>query len=575
MTSRDDLRRMAGALCALLALAVYSSTAAAQAGYVHDVSGNASIRSAQEKARPAKAGDKFDSGTLLRTGMGAKVILKFADGQIIALSPDSSLRIGQYRYSADSLGQSASTVELTRGQMRFVTGLIGTANREAVRIIVGNSMISIRKPGGADFTVSITPEPQEIGYTVVAKGEISVRTPYGLITRVADNQYAPWRPGQAQPLPLPIAAAPAVVQAATAALWAAVLPTDTPVAVAAAARTAAASAAPGPAVAAVGPATADTGADAKAVGYVQEISNGVSVRTASGATAAASAGMTFDAGTTFDTGIKGRAALKFADGQLVILGPSSVLAVSQYEFDPSNVTSGSVSVNLVDGAMRVITGVIHAENPTGVSVSAGASIIDILNTGPSDFTVVVDTRDQEVGVARVTTGEISVHTPYGPIDKIAADKSSLWGPRKTPETPIPVATALSVVQAAVALQLSGLPDNAPVAVEPSARAAAAVAQAAQAQAAAAAAPQSASLQAAAQVATEMAALATEAATIANEAIAAKIIATKLDTLPPKAAGPALAQAPGEAPAFPTALPPAPIAPAVTPGAGGGCKGSVC
>ena len=564
--------RVVSAVCALLALMLHASTASAQAGYVHQISGDVMIQKAPEKARLAKAGDKFDGNTLVGTGANGKVVLKFADGQIIALAVDSSLRIGRYHYDARNIRQSVSTVELLKGQMRFVAGLIGTANREALRIVAGDSAIGIRRPGGADFTISADPGIQDAGYAVVANGEISVRTPDGLIAEIAEGQYVPWRPGRTLPRPIPIAAAPAVVQAATAALWATVLPAGTPVTVASAAQAAVAAARPttaeaalGPALAAVGPATdgAKAGGEPQPVGYVAEGSSGVSVKTAASGTTAASAGATFQPGSTIDTSTNGRAVLKFADGQIVVLGPGSSLTVSDYTFDPSNVKSSSVSVDLVNGAMRVITGMIHADSPAGISISAGASIIDALNAGSSDFTVAVDVKAQEFGVVRVTKGAVSVHTPYGAIDRIDANKSSLWGPRTTPDSPIAVATALDLVQAAVALQLSGLPDNAPVAVAAAARAAAQVAQAAEAQAAANANPQNAQLQAAAQAATELANLATQAAAAASEAIVAKVIATSLDTLPPTAAGTALAQAP------------APIAPAVTPGAGGGCTGSVC
>ena len=74
---------------------------------------------------------------------------------------------------------------------------------------------------------------------------------------------------------------------------------------------------------------------------------------------------------------------------------------------------------------------------------------------------------------------------------------------------------------------------------------------------------------------EVADSATLAASAAAEAIAAKIIATELEALPPMAAGTALAQVPAGATAPPPRL--VPIAPLpVTPGAGGGgCTGSPC
>ncbi len=569
-----------GACCMMLALAAFSSGAWAQAGFAHEVSGLVSMYQASAKATPVKGGDTFDSGTVFQTGTDGKVILKFADGQIVALGAESALRIGQYHFDLASRRQNISTVELMKGEMRYVAGLIGATNREGVRILAGESMISISKPGGADFAVSVDPDPKEVGYAAVALGEISVRTPYGPISKIESDQYAPWRPGRTPPLPVPLAAAPATVQAAAAELLTTLLPTHTPVAIAPAAKATVASAEPGPTKAAASP-------DARQAGYVEEVSNGVSIRTRAGATTA-TAGTTFEAGATFDTGTKGRAVLKFADGQLVVLGPGSTLAVNEYQFDPDNIKASKSALDLVNGAMRVITGAIHVENHEGVSILAGASVVDILNTTPADFTVVVNTRDKEVGVARVTLGEIAVSTPYGPIDRIEADRSNLWGPRQTPNSPIAVGTALAVVQAAVALQLSGLPDNTPVAVAPAARAAAAVAEAKQARAAAAANPQNAQLQATAQATAELAKMATAEAASANQAMAAKTfaaalenmapedsvtaksIAAALENLPPTSAGPVLAQAPAAA-----AAPAFPVFPAVTPGAGGGCTGSTC
>jgi hypothetical protein len=572
-----------GAGCMLLALVIFSTAALAkpnadlreidlpnsvcQGGYVHEISGLVSMKKVGAKLAVAKVGDLFESETVFRTGPGEKAILKFADGQVVALGPNSVLRIGRYCYLADNLGQSSSTIELMQGEMRYLTGRIGATNPDGIHISAGNSMISILRPGGADFTVVVNPEPQEVGHAVVARGSISVRTPYGRISEIDAGQYAPWRPGRPPPLPMPFAAAPAVIQAGVADLWTMVLPANTAVALATAARTSGALAAADQAevAATVGP---------RLAGYVQAISNTVAMQTKSGGTATASVGTTFEAGTSFDTGNDGRAVLKFADGQVLVLGPGTVLNVAQYQFDPANPKTGKSAVELVNGAMRFITGSIQTENRDGMNISAGASIVDILSTGPADFIVVVDTRNQEVGLARVTLGEISVHTPYGPIDKIKTDQSSLWGPVKTPGLPVPVDNALALVQASVALQLSGLPDNTPVAVASAAAAAAAAAQANQAQAAANANQNNARLAAEAQAAKELANLAAQEALAANEAAAAKVIAAILEPLPPTAAGTALAQAPAAAP--PGASIPA--VPVVTPGGGGGatvCRGSPC
>lgn len=551
------------ACCLLLALAAFSSVAWAQAGYVHEVSGTVSIQRVSAKAAPAKVGDTFESDTVFRTGADGKVILKFADGQVVALGVDSALRIGKYRYLADNLRQSISTMEFLRGEMRFVTGLIGAANREGVRITAGNSMIAIQQAGGADFTAAVNPDPQEVGYAVVALGEISVRTPYGPIYRIASGQYVPWRPGHTPPLPLPVAAAPAAVQAAAGWWWATVLPTATPVAVESAARAA---------VAMAGPAMAAAGADPGHAGYVDAISNTVFIERAGGRAVTASVGDTFRAGTTFNTGAEGQVVLKFADGQIVVLGPGSILGVEQYQFDPGNIKASRSAVDLVNGAMRYVTGVIHTDNHQGVSISAGASMIDILNTGLADFTLVVNTAEEEVGAATVAAGEIAVHTPYGLIGKIETGQAAPWQPRGGPALPEPLAAAPAAIQTAVAaLAAAVLPEDAPAAVEFAARAAAAAAAANRAQALASADPRNAQLRAAAQAATERANAANAAAAAAAQSVTARLFATLLAALPPAAAGPAQAQVPAAAP--PRASIPA--IPAVTPGAGGGCTGSRC
>ena len=556
-----------GAGCMLLALAAFSSAAWAQAGYVHEISGTVSINRVSAKAAPAKVGDTFESDTVFRTGADGRVILKFADGQVVALGGASALRVGEYRYVARDLRQSTTALELMRGELRFVAGLIGAANREGVRITAGNSMVRIQSPGGADFTVLVNPDPEEVGAAVVALGEISVRTPYGPIYKIAASQYVPWQPRRTPPPPMPIAAAPAVIQAAVAGLWTTVVPVNTPVAVASVARMAAV-------VAAASQAKAAASADPRQVGYVDAISSTVSVRTPSGKTAGASVGDTFQAGTTFSTGTDGRVVLKFADGQLVVLGPASILGVDQYYFDPLDLKASKTALDLVNGAMRYVSGAIHAENHEGVSIAAGASLVGILNTGLADFTVAVNTKDQEVGIAAVAAGEISVHTPYGPISKIETGQATPWQPGRAPPLPQPLAAATAGVQAGmVALSATALPDNTPVVVASAARAAAAVAAASRAQAVASAAPGNALLRAAAQAAAEQANAATQAATIAAQAVAATIFASTLAALPATAAGPAQAQVPPAAAALP--LPAAPITPAVTPGGGVRCLGSPC
>ncbi len=564
MTATGHLPRLGSAfaaLCAALALALFSSAALAQAGYVHEISGSVSMQKPGAKSAPAKVGDTFESNTGFNTGADAKVVLKFADGQVLAMGPDSGVHIGEYRYVAHDIKLSSTTVELLHGEMRYVAGLIGAANRDGVHIVAGDSLLRILSPGGADFIVQMKPEPEEIGAAVVAQGQVSVRTPYGPIYRIDAGQYVPWEPRRALPPPMPIAAAPAVLQAAVAELWTTIVPVNTPVAVAATARAAATAAA-------VSAVQTVASVDTRQIGFVDAVSNAVSVHSPAGRTVNASVGQTFPPGTSFNTGTEGSVVLKFADGQVVVLGPASVLSVDQYHFDPRDLKASSSALDLAAGAMRYVSGIIHAENRDGISISAGASLVDILSSGDADFNVVVRIkgREQEIGIAAVASGAISVHTPYGPISTIKPGEAVPWQPGQAPPLPEPLALAPADSQAAMAaLSAAKLPDNAPVLVAAAASAAAAQSAADRAQAAASANPGNAQLRAAAQAAAERASAAAQAASDAAQAVAATVFASTLAALPATAAGPAQAQVPPAAPVLPP--PAAPINPTVTPGGG--------
>jgi hypothetical protein len=223
------------ASCLLLAAAAFSTAAWAQIGYVHEVSCAATIESPFSKPVAARAGDTFAPDTIFRTGSNGKMTLKFADGQIVVLSADTIFRVGQYRFDANNIRQSSSSVTLSKGEMRFVTGVIGANHREGIRITAGISMISILKPGGADFAVVVNPDPREVGLAAVAIGEIRVRTAYGVTDKVAPSQYVAWQPGRTLTPPTPVAAAPAVIQAAMMSLFATVVPANAPLNVASAA----------------------------------------------------------------------------------------------------------------------------------------------------------------------------------------------------------------------------------------------------------------------------------------------------------------------------------------------------
>ncbi len=565
----------------MLALIASSSAAWAQVGYVHEVSGTVSMQTASGTAA-AKAGDKFEPNSTFRTEAGAMLVLKFTDGQVIALSADSALRVGHYRFESNNAMQSASTIELMTGENRFVAGVIGSDSREGVRIIAGQSTISILKSGGADFIIRIKAQPEEYGAAVVAVGEIGVRTPYGPIARIKASQYVPWQPGRLPSLPVGLAVAPASVQTRVAGLLALVLPANRPVEIESAARMASAVAADRRVRAttrADAPAPTDTasarlrvgGPSGGPIGYVHAASGDVSMQKPLSGTARPMIGDVFGSNTAFATGLDGKMTLKFADGQVVVLGLDSKVRIGEYSFDTNKIGLSNSEITLAQGEMRLITGIIGADNRRGLQVNAGETTVSIVKPGGADFTVVVDTLREEVGAVAVANGDVSLRTPYYPIARVSAGQFAPWQPGRLVPLPAPISAAPAVVQAAVAPLLeTPLPRNTPVAVEVTARSVVATSEAKQAQAAASANPQSAQLQAKAAAAAEQATTATTAATVATEAVSSAVFEKALAALPATAAGPPPTQT----------LPPASIQavlspPKPTPGGGGGCIGSKC
>jgi hypothetical protein len=279
--------------------------------------------------------------------------------------------------------------------------------------------------------------------------------------------------------------------------------------------------------------SAEVGAQA---GIVHEVSGSVTFQEGSAAPVPARVGDTFAAGAAFASSGDSRVTLQFADGQVLAVAPNSSVRIQQYQFDPRNVRASNVAITIQSGAVRLVSGVIGRENPQAVRITAGESTVSISRPGGSDFTVVLDARGPEFGVAAVARGEIAVRTPDGPIVRIDTDQAVPWRPGTT-TAPIPIAAAPAVIQAELAgFRSLVLPPNNPIAVGPAAAAIAALAAARQVAAAAAASPENPELQATVQATAERAGSAVQQATAAAQDLLATVLASSLGALPATPAG---------------------------------------
>lgn len=424
-----------GLLALLILLTPVSNDALAQAGYVHALSGQASTQDAAEQTA-LKVGDVFRFGTSVTTGERGRLVLKLADGQLLALGPDSALRLDRYQYDPQNLKASSSSVGLVRGSMRVVTGSIAVHNRNAVRVSAGSSSIIPSSDKGADFSVVVDTKDGEAGVVAVAAGEIAMNTPSG-ITRVGADQTVPWRAGIEQsPAPMPLAASPAVIQAAVAALQLAALPANTPPEVTAVARAARSEAA---------------AASSVPIGYVEAVSGQLSAKRGNNRRVL-KAGDRFAEGTSFETSETGRVALKFTDGMSVRLGAKSSLSVDHYTFNPRDITVSGFEMTLISGSIRVVAGSMASQDPQAAGIKVGGSYLTLLQAGGADFGVVFNPATQAggIGAAAVTNGEIGVQTPYG-LTRIGVDQTIPWqSGGGGPPPPAVVAALLQQFQAELA-----------------------------------------------------------------------------------------------------------------------------
>ncbi len=83
------------------------------------------------------------------------------------------------------------------------------------------------------------------------------------------------------------------------------------------------------------------------------------------------------------TGPKSAAAFTLADGSVVSVGPNTSLDLTHFVFDPTS-QNGSMLLNLLQGTVRMITGIMGKTNPELVRVTTPTTVVGVRGT---DFIV--------------------------------------------------------------------------------------------------------------------------------------------------------------------------------------------
>ncbi|MES2400256.1 MAG: FecR family protein, partial [Pseudomonadota bacterium] len=140
---------------ALAAIYPLQATAAASAGVAQFIAGDVNVRRPDGGTAPLAKGKDIESGESIMTGVNGRAQLKFTDGGLISLQPNTEFKITNYSDNAANPKEERFLVDLLRGSMRAITGLIGKRNRENYKVTTTTATIGIR---GSGFTAGYNPD---------------------------------------------------------------------------------------------------------------------------------------------------------------------------------------------------------------------------------------------------------------------------------------------------------------------------------------------------------------------------------------------------------------------------------
>lgn len=159
-----------------LAMALLSGLALADAK-VFSMTGTVSAATGAAPAQPVKVGDTIRVGQTAVTAANSTVVLQFPDGQLTALSPNTRMTIEQYQFNEQAKSGNI-LLNLVRGGMRAVTGLIGRTSPDKVAFKAGTATIGVR---GTDLTIAFDGLGGPVLMTV-SNGFATFTTPLGTVT---------------------------------------------------------------------------------------------------------------------------------------------------------------------------------------------------------------------------------------------------------------------------------------------------------------------------------------------------------------------------------------------------------
>lgn len=155
-----------------------SATLSYANGFFQSVTGD--VKAATGAAAPASVAkdQRIVPGTTVTTGPGAQTIIRFDDGHAVVLNENTEFRVNEYSYDRDKPQNDNVAVQLFKGALRSVSGLIGSRSRNSFAFIAPQATIGIR---GTDFMIALV----NPAYLSVTQGSIAATNAAGSATFAA------------------------------------------------------------------------------------------------------------------------------------------------------------------------------------------------------------------------------------------------------------------------------------------------------------------------------------------------------------------------------------------------------
>ena len=161
------------------------------AGIVHFAKGEVNASNSQGDTRTLSKGASIAAGDTVITGASSLAQLKFTDGALVSLQPNTSFRVDDYHYEGKVDGNEKGNFSLLQGGMRIITGVIGKQNRKNHKVDAVVATIGIR---GTEYTAQLDNARENL-LVHTGEGLIEVSNERGSLL-VASGETAEIRLGQ-------------------------------------------------------------------------------------------------------------------------------------------------------------------------------------------------------------------------------------------------------------------------------------------------------------------------------------------------------------------------------------------